>query len=84
MSHQFCNELRDYCRTILRDEVQFWTFTGSYRNKQHLDIEKLSADDMNSLRDIVKETNPNNLVMIQLKKKSSEVYVGKINNAGQP
>jgi hypothetical protein len=75
MSHQFCDYLRDFCRTELHDEAQFWTFTGSYKNKQHLDMSKLSLDDMNALRQIG-ETNPNNLCMFQFKKKVPEVYVG--------
>jgi hypothetical protein len=75
MSHQFCDYLRDFCRTELHDEAQFWTFTGSYRNKQHLDMAKLSQDDMAALRQIG-ETDPNNLVMFQFKKKVPEVYVG--------
>jgi hypothetical protein len=75
MSHQFCDYLRDFCRTQLKDEAQFWTFTGSYRNKQHLDMAKLNQDDMAALRQMG-ETNPNNLVMFQFKKKVPEVYVG--------
>jgi len=75
MSHQFCDYLRDFCRTELHDEAQFWTFTGSYRNKQHLDMSKLSQDDMAALRQIG-ETDSNNLVMFQFKKKVPEVYVG--------
>jgi hypothetical protein len=75
MSHQFCDYLRDFCRTQLKDEAQFWTFTGSYRNKQHLDMTKLNKDDMAALRQMG-ETNPSNLVMFQFKKKVPEVYVG--------
>jgi hypothetical protein len=75
MSRQFCNYLRDFCRTELHDEAQFWTFTGSYNNKQHLDMSKLNQNDIAALRQIG-ETNPNNLTMIQIKKKSPEVYVG--------
>lgn len=76
MSRQFCDFLRDYCRTQLKDEAQFWTFTGTYRNKQHLDMGKLNEDDLAALRQIG-ETDPNNLVMIQFKKKTPEVMVGK-------
>lgn len=76
MSHQFCDYLRDYCRTELHDEAQFWTFTGSYRNKQHLDMSKLNADDMAALKNGLGETNANNLIMIQFKRKTAEVYVG--------
>lgn len=75
MSHQFCDYLREFCRTQLHDEAQFWTFTGSYRNKQHLDMAKLNQDDMAALRQIG-EIDPNNLVMFQFKHKSAEVYVG--------
>jgi len=80
MSRQFCDYLRDFCRTELRDEAQFWTFTGSYKNKQHLDMAKLSQDDMAALRQMG-ETDPNNLVMVQMKKKSPEVYVGGVQKA---
>ncbi len=79
MSHQFCDYLRDFCRTELHDEAQFWTFTGSYRNKQHLDMDKLSQDDVTALRQMGDPTdflNSNNLVMFQFKKKVPEVYVG--------
>lgn len=75
MSRQFCECLRDYCRTQLRDEAQFWTFTGTYRNKQHLDMDKLNEDDLAALRQIG-ETNPNNLCMLQFKKHLPDVYVG--------
>lgn len=75
MSHQFCSYFRDYCRTQLNDEAQFWTFTGSYRNKQHLDMSKINERDMAILKQRG-ETNPNNLVMFQIKKKTPEVYLG--------
>ena len=75
MSHQFCDYLRDYCRTELHDEAQFWMFTGLHKNKQRLDMSKLNQDDMNALK-ALGEINANNLVMVQLKKKTPEVYVG--------
>ncbi len=75
MSRQFCENLREFCRTVLRDEAQFWTFTGTYKNKQHLDMTKINHNDMVALQEMG-ETDPNNLVMFQIKKKTAEVYVG--------
>lgn len=75
MSRQFCDYLREFCRTELKDQVQFWTFTGTYRNKQHLDMSKLTQDDQNQLK-LMGEVDPNNLVMFQFKKKVPEVYIG--------
>lgn len=82
MSHQFCDNLRDFCRTELHDEVQFWTFTGSYKNKQHLDMSKLHPDDLSALKQMG-ETDPNNLVFFQFKKKVPEVYVGAVGEGGR-
>jgi hypothetical protein len=81
MSKQFCEFLRDYCRTQLKDEVQFWAFTGTYKGKQHLDMSKLTSSDVEALQSIG-ETNPNNLCLFQFKKKSSEVIVGKVRSQG--
>jgi len=75
MSRQFCNSLREYCRTELNDRVQFWTFTGSYTGKQNLDMTKLSQSDIKLLDQMFGETNPRNLVMFQFKKKVPEVYI---------
>jgi hypothetical protein len=76
MSKQFCDFLRDYCRTQLKDEVQFWAFTGTYKGKQQLDMSKLAPSDISALESIG-ETNPDHLVMFQFKKKTPEVMVGK-------
>jgi len=76
MSKQFCEFLRQYCREQLKDEVQFWAFTGTYKGKQQLDMSKLTQSDINALESIG-ETNPDNLVMFQFKKKSPEVMVGR-------
>ena len=75
MSRQFNNFLRGYCRNVLNDEVQFWSFTGSYKGKQHLDLTKLVPSDIELLPD----QNPNNLVMVQFKMKTPEVMVGSRN-----
>ena len=76
MSKQFCDFLRDYCRNQLKDEVQFWVFTGTYKNKQHLDMKKLGPNDIRALESIG-ETNPDNLVLVQFKKKIAEIIVGR-------
>jgi len=75
MSKQFCEYLRQYCREQLKDEVQFWAFTGTYKGKQQLDMSRLHPSDINALESIG-ETNPDNLVMFQFKKKTPEVFVG--------
>jgi hypothetical protein len=77
MSRQFCNYLRSYCSDKLKDEAQFWAFTGSYNGKQHLDMSKLKQDDMNALVTEFGEIDSNNLVLIQFKHKSAEVFVGR-------
>ncbi len=72
MSRPFSNFLRSYCREQLKDEVQFWVFTGSYKGKQNLDLNKLNPIDKPNLPD----QDPNNLVMIQFKMKTPEEMVG--------
>lgn len=74
MSRQFCDFLRDFCREQLKDEAQFWTFTGTYRGKQHLDMSKLPQDDLDALAKLG-NSDPNDIVLIQFKRKSSEVYI---------
>lgn len=77
MSRSFGNYLRSFCKEVLRDEAQFWCFTGSYSGKQHLDMSKLNQFDLTALENCVGETNPDNLIMFQLKKHVPEVYVGR-------
>lgn len=78
MSKQFCEYLRDYCRTQLKDEVQFWAFTGTYKGKQQLDMSLLHQSDIEALESPnFGETDPDNLVMFQFKKKIPEIYVGR-------
>jgi hypothetical protein len=83
MSRQFCSYLRGFCEKRLNNEAQFWTFTGSFKGKQHLDMAKLNRDDMSALKAIgeiekVDYMDPSNLVMFQFKMKSAEVMVGKV------
>jgi len=68
-SKQFSDFLRQYCREQLEDKVQFWTFTGTSSGNQHLDMTKLNRYDISLLQDTIGETNGENLVMIQFKKK---------------
>ncbi len=75
MSQQFSSYLRNFCETKLKDETQFWTFTGTHKGKQQLQMSKLTAADTLNLRS-VGESNPDNLVMIQFKKKTPEVMIG--------
>jgi len=70
MSEQFYDYLSDYCRMELKDEAQFWAFTGTYTNKQQLDMTRLSSSEIENLK-LMGETNPDNLVMFQFKKKTS-------------
>jgi hypothetical protein len=77
MSREFCEYLRQYCRDVLRDEVQFWSFTGTYRGKQHLDMSRITQHDLNILKKTGR-TNPDELVMFQMKRKCPEVYVGQV------
>ncbi len=81
MSRQFCNYLKSFCKEVLKDEVQFWSFTGSYEGKQHLDmsVSRVRSDELKILMEMNKETNANNLVMFQFKHKNPEVYVGRKN-----
>jgi hypothetical protein len=75
MSRQFSDSLKDYCRNQLNDEVQFWVFTGASNGKQRLDMSRLHTGEIARLRSMG-ETNPNNLVMVQFKKKSPEIFIG--------
>jgi len=77
MSKEFSKYLNQYCLEQFKGEVQFWTFTGSYTGKQHLDMGKLTRSDIRALESIG-ETNADNLVMFQFKKRTTEVMVGKI------
>lgn len=72
MSRQFSDFLRSYCRDQLKDEVQFWVFTGSFKGRQHLDLNKLVHAD----RQLLPDQNPNNLVMVQFKMKTPEQMIG--------
>jgi len=72
MSSHFNKFLRKFCRTELKDEVQFWMFTGGVGGKQRLDLEKLVQADYVQLPD----QNPNNLVMVQFKMKVPQERVG--------
>jgi hypothetical protein len=78
MSREFSSHLRTYCKDVLKDEVQFWVFTGSYKGKQHLDLTKFNDSDIKRLQNGGKKLNPDNLIMIQFKKKAPEVIIGKI------
>jgi hypothetical protein len=78
MSQQFCMYLRGFCKTQLKDEAQFWSFTGSYVGKQHLDVTRFSQSYMTILtKQFGEVVNPDNLVMIQWKKKTPETMVGR-------
>lgn len=76
MSRQLCEYLREFCHTELKNEVQFWTFTGSGEDKQKLDISRLNPYELETLTTLIGETDADNLVMFQFKKKTKEVYVG--------
>jgi hypothetical protein len=78
LSRQFAKYLRDFCKTELRDEVQFWTFAGKYNNNQHLDLSKLKPFELKLLQEIKGDIDANNLIMFQFKKKTPEVMVGNI------
>lgn len=72
MSKQFSDFVRTYCKDTLRDQVQVWIFTGSYVGRQHLDISKVNSDDL----ELLDTTEPNDLVMVNFKRKVPEVLVG--------
>jgi len=69
MSWQFRDYLNDYCRHQLNDEVQFWTFTGTYKDTQQLDMSRFYPNDLDLLLATVGDTEADNLVMFQFKKK---------------
>lgn len=72
MSKQFIDFLRDYCKNNLKDQVQVWIFTGSYLGRQHLDLSKVNKDDL----ELLDSKDPNDLVMVNFKRKVQEVMVG--------
>jgi hypothetical protein len=72
MSREFYSCLNNFCIDILKDEVQFWTFTGSYSGKRHLELSKLHPNDRNALP----QKDANDLVMIKFKRKTPEIMVG--------
>lgn len=72
MSKQFTDYIRDYCKNTLLDQVQVWIFTGSYVGRQHLDLSKVNKDDL----DLLDTKDPNDLVMVNFKRKVPEVHIG--------
>lgn len=76
VSKQFNNYLRKYCKEQLKDEVQFWFFTGTLNGEQNLDMSRFSNADkilLNSRGD----NNPDDLILYQFKKKNNEIMIGK-------
>lgn len=77
LSKQFAHALKKYCKETLKDEVQFWTYTTSqFGTEQKLDLDKLSKNDK-ILLNIRGDSNPDDLILFQFKKKNPEVYIGK-------
>lgn len=72
MSKQFNDYLRDFCKLMLNDNVQALTFTGSFTGRQNLDMTKVNKNDL-VLLDTV---DPNDLVMVNFKRKVVETLVG--------
>lgn len=72
MSKQFNDYLRDFCKLMLNDKVQALTFTGSFTGRQNLDMTKVNKNDL-VLLDTV---DPNDLVMVNFKRKVVETLVG--------
>lgn len=78
LSKQFNNTLRKYCKDTLKDEVQFYTYISSpHGTGQKLDLDKLSQNDKMILS-VKGDSNPDDLILFQFKKKTPEVYIGKI------
>jgi hypothetical protein len=75
LSRHFTKQLRSLCKTVFKDEVQFWSFTGNYNCGQKLDIGKLNAHELKLLQETNGEVDPNKLVMFQFKKKTPEVLI---------
>jgi hypothetical protein len=75
VSKQFNNCLRKYCKEQLKDEVQFWFFTGTLNGEQKLDMSRFSSTDM-ILLSSRGDGNPDDLIMFQFKKKTREIMVG--------
>jgi hypothetical protein len=75
LSRQFTKLMRTLCKTVYKDEVQFWCFTGNYQNNQKLDLSKLKPNELILLSETNGNTDPNTLIMFQFKKKIPEVII---------
>jgi DNA-directed RNA polymerase subunit H (RpoH/RPB5) len=69
MSRDFCNYIRNFCQLNFNDQAHVLIYTGSYKGKQHLDITRFGDTKL-------PDPDPNNLVMVQFKKKVVEEMIG--------
>lgn len=82
MSNEFCTSFKNYCKSKLQDQVQFWCFSSDSSGKKQLLADKIEKNEWKTLEEKHKDKNIRNnigdFVMIQFKKKIPEVMVGKV------
>lgn len=81
LSNQFNRCLVQYCKTILKDEVQFWIFTGTRTDNQKLSMSRYTDKEVNDIFNMTGTKNADELVLIQFKKKTPELMIGAKNTA---